>query len=139
MRYLVRSITGVNGKGQEQLRKMQIPYKELVDADGNLKDISKVIEVIAEVLKRQQASGMDKSVFYSLVFGTRGSRAIDALIADYMRGGPNVSIYNVCALCGVKRISAKLKFPVTVLFGKFKNMLWRVVSLGTSYRNAHTC
>lgn len=89
MRYLVRSITGVNGKGQEQLKKMQIPYKELVDADGNLKDISKVIEVIAEALKRQQASGMDKSVFYSLVFGTRGSRAIDALIADYMRGGPN--------------------------------------------------
>lgn len=84
-RYLTLSITGQRKKGYEALKAIGIDPKSLLDAKGNLKDISTLIKTIGDHLGKNASTQKATSFFYNAV-GVRGSRAMSALLQDYWTG-----------------------------------------------------
>lgn len=84
-RYLTLSITGQRKKGYEALQAIGIDPKSLLDAKGNLKDISTIIKMIGDKLGKDASTQKATSFFYNAV-GVRGSRALSALLQDYWTG-----------------------------------------------------
>lgn len=84
-RYLTLSITGQRKKGYEALKSIGIDPKSLLDAKGNLKDISTLIKTIGDHLGKNASTQKATSFFYNAV-GVRGSRAMSALLQDYWTG-----------------------------------------------------
>lgn len=84
-RYLTLSITGQRKKGYEALKAIGIDPKSLLDARGNLKDISTLIKTIGDHLGKNASTQKATSFFYNAV-GVRGSRAMSALLQDYWTG-----------------------------------------------------
>ena len=84
-RYLTLSITGQRKKGYEALKAIGIDPKSLLDAKGNLKDISTLIKTIGDHLGKDASTQKATSFFYNAV-GVRGSRAMSALLQDYWTG-----------------------------------------------------
>lgn len=84
-RYLTLSITGQRKKGYEALKAIGIDPKSLLDAKGNLKDISTLIKTIGDHLGKNASTQKATSFFYNAV-GVRGSRALSGLLQDYWTG-----------------------------------------------------
>ena len=84
-RYLTLSITGQRKKGYEALRAIGIDPKSLLDAKGNLKDISTLIKTIGDHLGKDASTQKATPFFYNAV-GVRGSRALSGLLQDYWTG-----------------------------------------------------
>ena len=84
-RYLTLSITGQRKKGYEALKAIGIEPKSLLDAKGNLKDISTLIKTIGDHLGKDASTQKATSFFYNAV-GVRGSRALSGLLQDYWTG-----------------------------------------------------
>ena len=84
-RYLTLSITGQRKKGYQALQAIGIDPKSLLDAKGNLKDISTLVKVIGDHLGKNASTQRATSFFYNAV-GVRGSRAMSALLQDYWTG-----------------------------------------------------
>lgn len=84
-RYLTLSITGQRKKGYEALKAIGIDPKSLLDAKGNLKDISTLIKTIGDHLGKDASTQKATSFFYNAV-GVRGSRALSGLLQDYWTG-----------------------------------------------------
>lgn len=84
-RYLTLSITGQRKKGYEALQAIGIDPKSLLDAKGNLKDISTLVKTIGDHLGKDASTQKATSFFYNAV-GVRGSRALSGLLQDYWTG-----------------------------------------------------
>lgn len=84
-RYLTLSIAGQRKKGYEALKAIGIEPKSLLDAKGNLKDISTLIKTIGDHLGKDASTQKATSFFYNAV-GVRGSRALSGLLQDYWTG-----------------------------------------------------
>lgn len=84
-RYLTLSITGQRKKGYEALKAIGIEPKSLLDAKGNLKDISTLVKTIGDHLGKDASTQKATSFFYNAV-GVRGSRALSGLLQDYWTG-----------------------------------------------------
>lgn len=84
-RYLTLSITGQRKKGYEALKAIGIDPKSLLDAKGNLKDISTLVKTIGDHLGKDASTQKATSFFYNAV-GVRGSRALSGLLQDYWTG-----------------------------------------------------
>lgn len=84
-RYLTLSITGQRKKGYEALKAIGIEPKSLLDAKGNLKDISTLVKTIGDHLGKDASTQKATPFFYNAV-GVRGSRALSGLLQDYWTG-----------------------------------------------------
>lgn len=77
IRYLTLSITGQKAKGTDMLKSMGISRDELVDAQGNLRNLGDVMKVITD--RMDKLSGIDRAAAMYNIFGVRGERAASAL------------------------------------------------------------
>lgn len=85
VRYLTLSITGQKVKGKAVLDAMGLTHDDLVDAYGNVRNITEIIPTLGE--KMRGLSGTAKEVAMYNIFGVRGARAANALMNDYLYGG----------------------------------------------------
>lgn len=79
-RYLNKSISDPNYKGNKFLKSVGLTKEDLTTADGHLKDLYSILKIISTVTK-----GMDPTelnLFTTGVFGVRGNRAAMALLRD---------------------------------------------------------
>lgn len=85
VRYLTLSITGQKVKGKAVLDAMGLTHDDLVDAYGNVRNITEIIPTLGE--KMRGLSGTAKEIAMYNIFGVRGARAANALMNDYLYGG----------------------------------------------------
>ena len=77
-RYLTLSITGQRTKGAAALKALGIDRNSLIDSQGQLKRVDKIISILKS--RMQGLSGISKeAIEYNLV-GVRGSRSLSALM-----------------------------------------------------------
>ena len=84
MRYLTLSVTGQKKAGSTMLKSLGIDPASLVDSQGNLLRLDKIITMLGDKLRGRR--GIDVSSALFNIFGVRGTRAASALLQDYWSG-----------------------------------------------------
>ena len=84
MRYLTLSVTGQKKAGSTMLKSLGIDPASLVDSQGNLLRLDKIITMLGDKLRGGR--GIDVSSALFNIFGVRGTRAASALLQDYWSG-----------------------------------------------------
>ena len=84
MRYLTLSVIGQKKAGSSMLKSLGIDPASLVDSQGNLLRLDKIITMLGDKLRGRR--GIDVSSALFNIFGVRGTRAASALLQDYWSG-----------------------------------------------------
>lgn len=84
MRYLTLSITGQKKTGSTMLKSLGIDPASLVDSQGNLLRLDKIITMLGDKLRGRRGIDISSALFN--IFGVRGTRAASALLQDYWSG-----------------------------------------------------
>lgn len=84
MRYLTLSVTGQKKAGSTMLKSLGIDPASLVDSQGNLKRLDKIITMLGDKLRGRRGIDISSALFN--IFGVRGTRAASALLQDYWSG-----------------------------------------------------
>lgn len=84
MRYLTLSVTGQKKAGSTMLKSLGIDPKTLVDSQGNLLRLDKIITMLGDKLRGRRGIDISSALFN--IFGVRGTRAASALLQDYWSG-----------------------------------------------------
>lgn len=84
MRYLTLSITGQKKAGNTMLKSLGIDPASLVDSQGNLLRLDKIITMLGDKLRGRRGIDISSALFN--IFGVRGTRAVSALLQDYWSG-----------------------------------------------------
>ena len=84
MRYLTLSVTGQKKAGSSMLKSLGIDPASLVDSQGNLLRLDKIITMLGEKLRGRRGIDISSALFN--IFGVRGTRAASALLQDYWSG-----------------------------------------------------
>ena len=84
MRYLTLSVTGQKKGGGEMLKSLGIDPASLVDSQGNLLRLDKIITMLGDKLRGRRGIDISSALFN--IFGVRGTRAASALLQDYWSG-----------------------------------------------------
>lgn len=84
MRYLTLSITGQKKAGSTMLKSLGIDPASLVDSQGNLLRLDKIITMLGDKLRGRRGIDISSALFN--IFGVRGTRAASALLQDYWSG-----------------------------------------------------
>lgn len=84
MRYLTLSVTGQKKAGGEMLKSLGIDPASLVDSQGNLLRLDKIITMLGDKLRGRRGIDISSALFN--IFGVRGTRAASALLQDYWSG-----------------------------------------------------
>lgn len=84
MRYLTLSITGQKTTGSTMLKSLGIDPASLVDSQGNLLRLDKIITMLGDKLRGRRGIDISSALFN--IFGVRGTRAASALLQDYWSG-----------------------------------------------------
>lgn len=84
MRYLTLSITGQKKTGSTMLKSLGIDRASLVDSQGNLLRLDKIITMLGDKLRGRRGIDISSALFN--IFGVRGTRAASALLQDYWSG-----------------------------------------------------
>ena len=84
MRYLTLSVTGQKKAGSTMLKSLGIDPASLVDSQGNLLRLDKIITMLGDKLRGRRGIDISSALFN--IFGVRGTRAASALLQDYWSG-----------------------------------------------------
>lgn len=84
MRYLTLSIIGQKKAGSTMLKSLGIDPASLVDSQGNLLRLDKIITILGDKLRGRRGIDISSALFN--IFGVRGTRAASALLQDYWSG-----------------------------------------------------
>lgn len=84
MRYLTLSVTGQKKTGSTMLKALGIDPASLVDSQGNLLRLDKIITMLGDKLRGRRGIDISSALFN--IFGVRGTRAASALLQDYWSG-----------------------------------------------------
>lgn len=84
MRYLTLSVTGQKKTGSTMLKSLGIDPASLVDSQGNLLRLDKIITMLGDKLRGRRGIDISSALFN--IFGVRGTRAASALLQDYWLG-----------------------------------------------------
>lgn len=84
MRYLILSVTGQKKAGSTMLKSLGIDPASLVDSQGNLLRLDKIITMLGDKLRGRRGIDISSALFN--IFGVRGTRAASALLQDYWSG-----------------------------------------------------
>lgn len=84
MRYLTLSVTGQKKGGSTMLKSLGIDPASLVDSQGNLLRLDKIITMLGDKLRGRRGIDISSALFN--IFGVRGTRAASALLQDYWSG-----------------------------------------------------
>lgn len=84
MRYLTLSVTGQKKAGSTMLKSLGIDPASLVDSQGNLLRLDKIITMLGDKLRGRRGIDISSALFN--IFGVRGTRAASALLHDYWSG-----------------------------------------------------
>lgn len=84
MRYLTLSVTGQKKAGSTMLKSLGIDPASLVDSQGNLLRLDKIITMLGDKLRGRRGIDISSALFN--IFGVRGTRAVSALLQDYWSG-----------------------------------------------------
>lgn len=84
MRYLTLSVTGQKKAGNTMLKSLGIDPASLVDSQGNLLRLDKIITMLGDKLRGRRGIDISSALFN--IFGVRGTRAASALLRDYWSG-----------------------------------------------------
>jgi TP901 family phage tail tape measure protein len=84
IRYLTLSITGQKTKGTKMLEAMGISKSDLVDANGELKDLGTLMGVLADKMGRLSGTAREAAMYN--IFGVRGQRAASGLFQAIWNG-----------------------------------------------------
>lgn len=84
MRYLTLSVTGQKKAGSTMLKSLGIDPASLVDSQGNLLRLDKIITILGDKLRGRRGIDISSALFN--IFGVRGTRAASALLQDYWSG-----------------------------------------------------
>lgn len=84
MRYLTLSVTGQKKSGSTMLKSLGIDPASLVDSQGNLLRLDKIITMLGDKLRGRRGIDISSALFN--IFGVRGTRAASALLQDYWSG-----------------------------------------------------
>lgn len=84
MRYLTLSVTGQKKAGSTMLKSLGIDPASLVDSQGNLLRLDKIITLLGDKLRGRRGIDISSALFN--IFGVRGTRAASALLQDYWSG-----------------------------------------------------
>lgn len=84
MRYLTLSVTGQKKTGRTMLKSLGIDPASLVDSQGNLLRLDKIITILGDKLRGRRGIDISSALFN--IFGVRGTRAASALLQDYWSG-----------------------------------------------------
>lgn len=84
MRYLTLSVTGQKKAGNTMLKSLGIDPASLVDSQGNLLRLDKIITMLGDKLRGRRGIDISSALFN--IFGVRGTRAASALLQDYWSG-----------------------------------------------------
>lgn len=84
MRYLTLSVTGQKKAGSTMLKSLGIDPVSLVDSQGNLLRLDKIITMLGDKLRGRRGIDISSALFN--IFGVRGTRAASALLQDYWSG-----------------------------------------------------
>ncbi len=84
MRYLTLSVTGQKKVGSSMLKSLGIDPASLVDSQGNLLRLDKIITMLGDKLRGRRGIDISSALFN--IFGVRGTRAASALLQDYWSG-----------------------------------------------------
>ncbi len=84
MRYLTLSVTGQKKTGSTMLKSLGIDPASLVDSQGNLLRLDKIITMLGDKLRGRRGIDISSALFN--IFGVRGTRAASALLQDYWSG-----------------------------------------------------
>lgn len=84
MRYLTLSVTGQKKAGSTMLKSLGIDPASLVDSQGNLLRLDKIITMLGDKLRGRKGIDISSALFN--IFGVRGTRAASALLQDYWSG-----------------------------------------------------
>lgn len=84
MRYLTLSVTGQKKTGSTMLKSLGIDPASLVDSQGNLLRLDKIITMLGDKLRGRRGIDISSALFN--IFGVRGTRAASALLQDYWTG-----------------------------------------------------
>lgn len=89
MRYLTLSVTGQKKAGSTMLKSLGIDPASLVDSQGNLLRLDKIITMLGDKLRGRRGIDISSALFN--IFGVRGTRAASALLQDYWSGTNNLT------------------------------------------------
>lgn len=84
MRYLTLSVIGQKKAGSTMLKSLGIDPASLVDSQGNLLRLDKIITMLGDKLRGRRGIDISSALFN--IFGVRGTRAASALLQDYWSG-----------------------------------------------------
>lgn len=84
MRYLTLSVTGQKKAGSTMLKSLGIDPASLVDSQGNLLRLDKIITMLGDKLRGRRGIDISSALFN--IFGVRGTKAASALLQDYWSG-----------------------------------------------------
>lgn len=84
MRYLTLSVTEQKKTGSTMLKSLGIDPASLVDSQGNLLRLDKIITILGDKLRGRRGIDISSALFN--IFGVRGTRAASALLQDYWSG-----------------------------------------------------
>lgn len=84
MRYLTLSVTGQKKAGSTMLKSLGIDPASLMDSQGNLLRLDKIITMLGDKLRGRRGIDISSALFN--IFGVRGTRAASALLQDYWSG-----------------------------------------------------
>lgn len=84
MRYLTLSVTEQKKAGSTMLKSLGIDPASLVDSQGNLLRLDKIITMLGDKLRGRRGIDISSALFN--IFGVRGTRAASALLQDYWSG-----------------------------------------------------
>ena len=84
MRYLTLSVTGQKKAGSTMLKSLGIDPASLVDSQGNLLRLDKIMTMLGDKLRGRRGIDISSALFN--IFGVRGTRAASALLQDYWSG-----------------------------------------------------
>ena len=84
MRYLTLSVTGQKKAGSTMLKSLGIDPASLVDSQGNLLRLDKIITMLGDKFRGRRGIDISSALFN--IFGVRGTRAASALLQDYWSG-----------------------------------------------------
>lgn len=84
MRYLTLSVIGQKKAGSTMLKSLGIDPASLVDSQGNLLRLDKIITILGDKLRGRRGIDISSALFN--IFGVRGTRAASALLQDYWSG-----------------------------------------------------
>jgi TP901 family phage tail tape measure protein len=82
LRYLKQSITGYKKNGLSAMNALGISPEQLVDAKGNLKDLSTIYQTFFEAAKKSGYGNVELTNLFNQIFGVRGNRNMLSVVAQ---------------------------------------------------------